>query len=197
MCVVPLDGSYQMFAEGRNDIAHRLSSPDGLHWNDHGSLRIRKVDGSPITPGPYGTPAAWFEGGTWYLFYERGDLGVWLATSRDMETWTNVRDEPVIARGPEPYDRGAVALNQVVKRGDYYYGFYHAAAERPWTEWTSNVARSPDLVHWEKYPGNPIVKNNCSSPILVATPTGDRLYTMHPDVKAFEPAPVSSPSPQR
>jgi hypothetical protein len=45
-------------------------------------------------------------------------------------------------------------------------------------------------VHWEKYPGNPIIKNNCSSAILVTTPQGDRLYTMHPDVKAFEPATI-------
>ena len=57
------DGTYQMFAEGRNDIAHRLSSHDGVHWTDHGSLQIRRTDGTPISPGPYGTPAAWFENG--------------------------------------------------------------------------------------------------------------------------------------
>jgi sucrose-6-phosphate hydrolase SacC (GH32 family) len=191
MCVLKQDGTYQMFAEGRNDIAHRLSSPDGIHWTDHGSLDIRKVGGTPISPGPYGTPTAWFENGTWYLFYERGDLGIWLATSRDLKTWTNVRDDPVIAMGPARYDSAAVALNQIVKRGGYYYGFYHANAHRPWADWTSNVARSRDLVHWEKYPGNPIIKDNCSSPILATTPAGDRLYTMHPDVKVFEPAATS------
>ena len=42
----------------------------------------------------------WIEGDTWYLFYERGDRGVWLAKSTDRETWTNVQDAPVIARGP-------------------------------------------------------------------------------------------------
>ena len=187
MCVVKHDGTFQMFAEGKDDIAHRLSSPDGLHWTEQGPLDIRKTDGSPISPGPYGTPAAWFENGTWYLFYERGDRGVWLATSRDLKTWTNVKDDPVLACGPDAYDSAAVALNQVVKRGEYYYAFYHANAHRPWKDWTSNVARSRDLVHWEKYPGNPTIKNNCSSPILVATPHGDRLYTMHPDVRVFEP----------
>ena len=45
------DGTYQMFAEGKNDIAHRLSSADGLHWTDHGSLDIRRTDGTPISPG--------------------------------------------------------------------------------------------------------------------------------------------------
>jgi hypothetical protein len=182
------DGTYQMFAEGKNDIAQRLSSRDGIAWTAHGSLDIRKTDGTPISPGPYGTPTAWLEDGLWSLFYERGDRGIWLARSRDLKTWTNVKDDPVIACGPEPYDMAAVALNQIIKRDGFYYGFYHANAHRPWKDWTSNVARSRDLVHWEKFPGNPIVKDNCSSPILVTTPAGDRLYTMHPEVRVFEPA---------
>jgi beta-1,2-mannobiose phosphorylase / 1,2-beta-oligomannan phosphorylase len=188
MCVVHHDGAYIMVAEGRNDVAHLLTSMDGRKWTDHGSLDIRKRDGKPIDPGPYGTPTAWFENGTWYLFYERGDQGVWLATSKDLKVWTNVQDDPVIAMGPESYDKTAVALNQVVKRNGLYYGFYHANSNRPWKNWTTCVARSRDLVHWEKYPGNPIIENNCSSAILVRTPQGeDRLYTMHPDVKVFVP----------
>jgi hypothetical protein len=194
MFVVRRDGTYTMFAEGRNDIAHLLTSPDGLRWTENGPLDVRKADGSPIGPGPYGTPAAWFENGTWYLFYERGDRGVWLATSKDRKVWTNVRDEPILAMGPESYDRTAVALNQIVRRDGYYYAFYHANGERPWKDWTTCVARSRDLVHWEKYPGNPIIRNNCSSAILVRTPQGqDRLYTMHPDVKVFEPATAAAP----
>jgi predicted GH43/DUF377 family glycosyl hydrolase len=188
MCVIHRDGTYFMFAEGKNDIAHLLTSTDGRKWTDHGSLEIRKTDGTPIDPGPYGTPTAWFENGKWYLFYERGDLGIWLATSRDLKVWTNVKDDPVIAMGPEPYDKAAVAVNQIVKRDGHYYAFYHANSQRPWKDWTTCVARSHDLLHWEKYPGNPIIQNNCSSAILVRTPQGeDRLYTMHPDVKVFVP----------
>jgi beta-1,2-mannobiose phosphorylase / 1,2-beta-oligomannan phosphorylase len=185
VCVVHRDGTYFLFAEGKDDVAHQMTSPDGVRWTDLGSLDIRKVDGTPIGPGPYGTPTAWFEDGTWYLFYERGDRGVWLATSKDRRTWTNVQDTPVLACGPESYDREAVAMNQVVKRDGVYYAFYHANAHRPWKDWTTNLARSRDLVHWEKYPGNPIIQNNCSSAVVVRTPDGDRLYTMHPDVKAF------------
>ncbi len=186
MCVVRRAGTYFMVAEGKNDVAHLLTSPDGRKWTDHGSLDIRKTDGKPIDPGPYGTPTAWFENGTWYLYYERGDLGIWLAVSKDLKVWTNVQDDPVIAMGPEPYDKAAVALNQVVKRDGLYYAFYHANSNRPWKNWTTCVARSRDLIHWEKYPGNPIIENNCSSAILVQTPQGeDRLYTMHPDVKVF------------
>jgi sucrose-6-phosphate hydrolase SacC (GH32 family) len=185
--IVPHDGTYLMFAEGKGDIAHQLTSTDGLHWEDQGSLDIRKTDGDPISPGSYGTPTVWFEGGIWYLFYERGDQGVWLATSKDRRVWTNVQDTPVLAMGPEPYDRHAVALNQIIKRDGAYYAFYHANAHKPWKDWTTNIARSRDLVHWEKYPGNPIIANNCSSAILVSTPEGDQLFTMHPDVKVFVP----------
>lgn len=193
VCVLHRDGSYLMFAEGKNDIAHQMISPDGLQWTDLGNLDIRTTDGKPLSPGPYGTPAVWFEDGTWYLFYERGDRGVWLATSKDRKTWTNVQDTPVLAMGPEAYDRTAVAVNQIIKRDGVYYAFYHANAHQPWRDWTTNIARSRDLVHWEKYPGNPIIQDNCSSAVLVATPEGDRLYTMHPDVKVFRPAAPKSP----
>ncbi len=187
VCVVRQDGTYQMFAEGKGDVAHRLTSTDGVHWTDLGPLDVRLVDGSPIPPGPFGTPTAWFEDGVWYLFYERRDAGIWLATSRDLKVWTNVQNEPVITLGPEPFDRAMIAVNQVVRRDGYYYIFYHALANLEVRNWTTNIARSKDLVHWEKYSKNPIIDGNCSSAVLVPTPQGDRLYTMHPDVKVFEP----------
>jgi sucrose-6-phosphate hydrolase SacC (GH32 family) len=193
MCVVRHGGEYVMFAEGKDDVAHLLTSPDGVHWTEQGPLDIRKTDGTPIPAGPYGTPTAWVEGDKWYLLYERGDQGVWLATSPDRRTWTNVRDTPVLGRGPEPYDRAAVAVDQVIKRDGVYYAFYHANESYPWKDWTTDVARSRDLIHWEKYPGNPIIRNNCSSGMLVRGPRGSRFYTMHPDVRLFEPGDGAKP----
>lgn len=187
VCIVKAEGAYWMFAEGEGDIAHLLTSRDGLSWTELGPLDIRKVDGTPISPGPRGTPTAWAEGGVWYLFYERGDQGVWLATSRDRKAWTNVSDDPVLTAGPEPYDKAAVAFDQVFKRDGVYYAIYHANRERPWKDWTTCIARSRDLRHWEKYPGNPIAGNNASSGMVVETSEGPRLYTMHPDVRRFEP----------
>src|SRR5262249_21459443 len=144
MCVVRHDGTYFMFAEGKDDIAHMLTSKDRVHWEEHGPLEIRTVNGKPLSSGPYGTPTVWVEGGVWYLFYERTVEGVWPATSRARKVWTNVRDEPVLAMGPEPYDRYAIALNQVVKRDGVYYGYYHANAHMPWKDWTTCIARSRD-----------------------------------------------------
>ena len=130
VCLAGHDGTYYLFAEGKDDVAHLLASTDRVHWEDRGSLDIRKADGEPIGPGPYGTPTAFFEDGVWNLFYERGDQGVWLARSRDMKVWTNVQDDPVLAKGPDAYDREAIAVNQVVKRDGVYYAFYHANAHR-------------------------------------------------------------------
>jgi len=187
-------GGYFMLAEGRGDIAHRLTSPDGIRWEERGSLDIRKTTGDPIDPGPYGTPALWVEGGTSYLFYERDDKGVWLAASTDRETWRNVQDAPVIPLGPAEYDRHAVALNQVVRVHGRYYAVYHANADPGWKgPWTTNLAASDDLVHWEKYPGNPIIRSDHSSGLLVDDGSRLRLYTMHPAVRLWLPRGESLP----
>ena len=191
--VMKENDTYYMFAEGRDDIAHLLTSADRIHWTEQGNLDIRKANGEPIDKGAYGTPAVWKENGTWYLFYERGDLGVWLAASKDMKQWTNIQDEPVLKMGPELYDRYAVAVNQVIKYKGLYYAYYHASAYEDWREWSTCVAVSKDLIHWKKYNNNPIVGNNTSSGILVNDGKRYRLYTMHPDVKVFLPATDSLP----
>jgi len=187
MSVIKSDGTYYMFAEGRGDTAHLLTSTDRVHWTEQGNLDIRQTNGDPIRPGPYGTPAIWKENDRWYLFYERDDLGMWLATSIDVKKWTNVQDQPVLSMGPEAYDKYAVAMNQIVKYKGLYYGYYHASAYKDWREWSTNVAVSKDLVHWKKYPGNPIVGNNKSSGILVHDGKQYRLYTMHPEVNVYFP----------
>jgi predicted GH43/DUF377 family glycosyl hydrolase len=180
--VIKSDSLYYMFAEGRNDMAHMLSSTDRINWKDHGPLDIRQSNGKPITMGPYGTPSVWFERGIWHLFYERDDLGIWLAVSKDLKVWTNLQDEPVIRMGPQPYDLYAVAVDQVIQFKGRYYAYYHASEFKDWHEWTSCVAASEDLIHWKKYPGNPIMRDNKSSPLLINDGSAYRLYTMHPEV---------------
>jgi hypothetical protein len=192
--VLKHDGAYFMFAEGKGDIAHLLTSPDGVHWEEQGSLDIRTRSGEPLSPGPYGTPTVRVEDGTWHLFYERNDEGIWLATSTDRKVWTNVEDAPVIALGPDSYDRYAVALNQVVKFGGHYYGVYHANGDPDWKgPWTTCLAASDDLVHWEKYPENPIIRSDHSSGLLVDDGERLRLYTTHPAVNLWLPREESPP----
>lgn len=193
MMVVRHEGTYYMFAEGKDDLAQLLTSTDGIEWKRAGQLDVRKTNGDPIDSGPYGTPTAWFEDGVWRLFYERRDLGIWLAASKDMKVWTNVQDEPVIPLGPADYDKEQVALNQIVKHNGRYYAYYHGAgAPQPETRkrlWCTCVAVSSDLVHWEKYAKNPLfsLAENKSSGILVHDGKRYLLYTMHDQVRRHVP----------
>ena len=185
MCVVKSKDTYFMFAEGKGDLAHLLISKDKIHWQEKGQLDIRQTNGQPISKGAFGTPAVFIEKGIWYLFYERDDRGIWLATSKDHTIWTNVQDDPVIKMGPELYDQFAVAMNQVIKYKGYYYGYYHASAFKDWHEWSTNIAVSKDLIHWQKYPNNPIIGNNQSSGIVLNDGNQFRLYTMHRRINLF------------
>ena len=134
MNVVKDGTTYYMFAEGLNDVAHLLTSIDRVNWKEQGPLDIRYTNGQPLSKGPYGTPTIWKEGDVWYLFYERNDQAVWLATSKDRKVWTNIQDEPVLAKGPTDYDRYAIAMNQVIKHKGLYYAYYHASAFSDWHE---------------------------------------------------------------
>jgi len=197
VCVVRGAGRWFMFAEGEKDIAHLLVSRDHVRWEPAGPLDIRGTDGRPIAAGPRGTPAVWCERGVWHLFYERQDDGVWLATSRDLRTFTNSSDEPVLACGPEPYDRHGVAFDQVLRFRGRYYAYYHASPVADRSCWQTCIATSTDLVHWEKYAGNPILPVDPlhpkrSSATLIFDGTRHRLYTTHPDVRVqFSRDPVS------
>ena len=198
VCVLHRPDGWFMFAEGKDDVAHQLTSPDGVRWTEQGSLDIRTQSGTPLSPGPYGTPTVFVLGDTWHLFYERDDKGVWLATSRDRRVWRNVKDEPVLALGPEEYDRGAIALDQVIRYKGRYYGVYHANADPKWQgPWTTCLAVSDDLVSWRKYAGNPVVRSDDSSGVLVDDGERLRLYTMHPSVKLWLPRGARLPSAAR
>lgn len=197
MFVLKYEDKYFMYAEGKNDVAHLLISDNGINWQEQGDLIIRKVNGDTI-PGPYGTPNVLIENGRWYLFYERRDEGIWLAKSDDHRSWINIQDEPVLNRGPEKYDSTMLAANQVVKYKGMYYMYYHALSKEEKSDsaniWTSNVAMSDDLIHWIKYPGNPIVPGDHSSPIMVFDGEKYRLYTMHPSVWLYYSKSFHKPS---
>ncbi|MCH8828523.1 MAG: hypothetical protein IID45_02995, partial [Planctomycetes bacterium] len=190
MMVVKQDGTFYMFAEGKNDICQLLTSPDGVRWKRIGPLDIRRTNGKPISAGPRGTPTAFHENGVWHLFYERYDKGVWLATSTDMKVWRNVSDEPVLKLGPGPSDRLMIALNQIIKYKGRYYAYYHGSGTPTKPRfWTTNIAVSSDLRHWKKYPGNPLLptKANKSSGIVIHDGKRFRLYTMHDEVHLHLP----------
>ncbi len=191
VCVVKQGPTYFMVAEGAGDIAHLLTATDPTHWTERGPLDIRLKNGEPIAAGPRGTPVLFVRDGVWSLFYERKDQGVWLAQTKDplAGPWINVQNEPILTMGPDDYDQFAIAFDQVIERDGVYYAYYHANSHKPWTaDWTTNIARSRDLIHWEKFARNPLIRNNSSSSEILFLPGSNRprLYTMHPEVRVFE-----------
>lgn len=187
VAVVKHEGLYYMFAEGASDQAQLLTSTDRITWHRIGRIDVRDTSGEPIPPGPYGTPVPWYEDGIWYLFYERMDDGVWLATSRDLKVFTNVQDDPVLTIGPDLYDGMRVAMSQIVKYKGRYYAYYNG--QGPLGGWTTNVARSDDLVHWHKHQHNPLLplQLGATSSLLIEAPEGFRLYAMDVQVRVFFP----------
>jgi beta-1,2-mannobiose phosphorylase / 1,2-beta-oligomannan phosphorylase len=193
MMVVRHKGTYYMFAEGQNDNhSVLLTSPDGIDWKWEGELDVRAANGKNPAKRPCGTPTVWVEKGVWYLFYEWGDKGVWLAKTTDPRSrvWTNVQDNAVLTLGPAKYDSEMIAMDQIFKHGDAYFAIYHGSGsgEQMPRTWNTDIARSADLVHWKKYGGNPIIEGNKSSGVVVSVGKGYRLYTMHDQVDVFESA---------
>ena len=90
-----------------------------------------------------------------------GDRGG-LATSKDMVHWTKYTGNPVFVPGePGSWDDEHVRPKTFVKLKDWYYMFYEGAhfSQGGWPEWPDQVglARSRNLINWERYPYNPLI----------------------------------------
>ena len=195
------------------DLALRSGFDD--HHKRRDMLDIRSTDGRPIEP-PYGTVVVWIDEngiidakGTWFLFYEHKDLFINLAKAVEFDAngnpriWLNVQDGPVIPLGPKgSYDDFEIAMDQVIRYDGHFYAFYHALSKidqdhplDPVTNahnWTTCVAASDDLIHWQKCPSNPILPNasidekNRSSSTLIFEGRELRMYTTHPAVRLYK-----------
>jgi len=187
MSVVKHDGNYWMFAEGPKDVAHLLRSEDGITWQSLGPIDIRLTNGQPISSGPYGTPTALVIDQKWYLFYERHDQGIWVATSTDMKTWANVQDTPVMQPGLNGFDNQMMALNQVLPVADGFLAMLHGSGDQqtPRT-WACTAAFSKDLIHWTGIGAAiTLLPANQSSGLIVQGPQDAWFYTVHGKVDRF------------
>ena len=188
MCVVKQDGIYQMFAEGKNDIAHRLTSTDGAaldraraarHPQDrrladqpralrHAGRLVRERDVVPLLRARRPGRLAGHVSGPQDLDQRQGRPGHRLRAGA--------------------YDSAAVALNQVVKRGGVLLRLLSrqcAAALEGLDKQRRPLARPGAL---GEIPRKPDHQEQLLEPHPRRHAQGDRLYTMHPDVRAFEPA---------
>jgi predicted GH43/DUF377 family glycosyl hydrolase len=92
--------------------------------------------------------------------YESGSAEIGLAWTEDEELmdWHRL-PEPVLSwRDGQPWDRGGLYKACLMENEGTYYLFYNAKDkdERGWIEQTG-IATSKDMVHWERYPENPVL----------------------------------------
>ena len=89
-----------------------------------------------------------------------GDKGG-LATSNDFTKWSKYPGNPVFPLGaPGSWDDGHVRPKGFVKYGQYYYMFYEGAHRSDYLSYFYDqvgMARSKDLIQWERFPHNPII----------------------------------------
>lgn len=127
---------------------------DGEHIHLH--TIIRKPDGS------YAMLYTGFSSG--YAAGRPGDRGG-LATSRDLIHWVKYRGNPVFDLGPSgEWDDGHVRPKGLVWMRGWYYMF-HEGAHFDGKVWFDEVgmARSKDLIHWQRFPHNPIIPLDTNS----------------------------------
>jgi predicted GH43/DUF377 family glycosyl hydrolase len=135
-------------------------SPDGIHWQKHGSPLLTPHDAWEKTS--LQCPNVLYDAGSgqymmWYCGGEQYEPdAVGFATSPDGITWTRYSGNPIYkpATGWEDYKVGSF---QVHKVGDWYYAFYNAFQQQPFV-CRVGMARSRDgVTNWERHPNNPIL----------------------------------------
>lgn len=168
--IVKDDTFYMAYAgwDGKMNRIGLAKSKDLIHWERVGLILDVGEEGkwdSGSVSGPY----IYFEGETFYLFYvgfpkigyESGPGAIGLATSKDLINWEKNPSNPILKNIPGGlWERGGLYKPCVIKAGNLYYLFYNAKdrEESSWHE-RIGVAFSRDLLHWEKYSGNPILDN--------------------------------------
>jgi predicted GH43/DUF377 family glycosyl hydrolase len=162
-------GKWLMQYTGFDGQRYRLGlaeSDDLVQWRRLGMI----LDAGQPGQWDYGSAGGgWLirHKGLWYLFYcgfplpgyEVGPGGTGLATGKDLAHLQKVAGGPVLTTSPgDEWDAGGIYKAAVYRTTGRFVMFYNAKTKgEPWTEQTG-MATSTDLVHWEKHPGNPILR---------------------------------------
>ncbi|MBI4385776.1 MAG: hypothetical protein HY551_00185 [Elusimicrobia bacterium] len=143
------------------DIGLAIST-DGIHFTKHPDNPILR-HGSGWESVNVGTPSLWKEGTTWYLFYHGFDgarVQIGVAAGSDLTRLEKHPGNPVLKTGPpEAWDEGTVGKRSILKQGGVYYMMFEGSTRPPYRQarWSSGLARSTDLLHWEKFQDNPVL----------------------------------------
>ena len=145
------------------------TSTDGLHFAKYRGNPILRHNSSGWESGNIGTPSLFKTNGTWFLFYHgydgsRANIGV--ATGTALTNLVKYAANPVLGVTAGSWDSGAVGKRSTIyQEGPYYYFAHEGSTEPPFdtARWSTGLARSTDLIHWQEFSGSPIIPQTVSS----------------------------------
>ncbi len=153
---VLLQGKVFLYYTGSSPLADRsiclAVSGDGIHFT--------KYEKNPVMIG--GGPEVVLRDGVLYLYFWRqvqGKIGfqIHYATSRDGFTFTEPDQSLALPVGREgAWDSFTVETPRVFSEGELYYMVYCGSDRHKDYPFNAGIATSTDLVHWVKYPQNPV-----------------------------------------
>jgi predicted GH43/DUF377 family glycosyl hydrolase len=170
---------WRMYYVGYHPTASQGGMPVhqlGVAESENGGLSWRRVIHKPaIAHGPEGSYDAFSAsacsvarvGSEWWLWY--GGIAqvpylasICLATSRDGISWKKFDGNPVLRFNPYvPSDAFVVARPQVLVDGGIFRMWYSAkglTVDGKAGDYRVCYAESHDGIHWERFPGNPVLR---------------------------------------
>ena len=176
---------------------HKTSAEPVLPLGASGAFDGEHIHLHGVVQKPDGTYAMLYTGFNSAIAEGKpGDRGG-LATSPDMVHWTRYPGNPVFSPNvPGTWDDLHVRPKTVVRLKGWYYMFYEGAHYDIRDRWPDQVglARSRDLVHWERYPFNPIIPATTASHFgdyaniqPAALVSNDTLYVFYGCLEANHP----------
>ncbi len=137
------------------------TGPDsiGLAISENGE-EFQKFD-HPVLIGR-APEVVWLDG-RFHLFYvlksDESSYQIFSSITEDLKSFQDVSKGPILKAGlPGCWDGFEVTTPRVFKRGKMYYLLYAGSrsSHRKDMPEAFGLARSKDLIHWEKYPQNPV-----------------------------------------
>ena len=147
-------------------------SDDLINWTKDKRNPIFEGSNILVSSGYKGTsgPFVWYEDKTYYLFYfgvtdvgyEKGEKTLNIATSNDLVSWTQYKNNPVIAPFGNGFRRDAIWHPNIVKNENQYFLFFNASGiYNGIEEEFIGYAVSDNLMDWKV--------DDYNSPILVGS----------------------------
>jgi hypothetical protein len=166
------------------------SSPDGKNFTKAVTNPILRRSAGQWDSVRVGSPSLFKLNGLWYLFYDGSNGGpsaIGVATGANITNLIKSASNPILSPTSGQWDAGGIGRRStIIKEGAYYYFAYEAGADSNRANWTCGLARSTDLLSWEKCPLNPILpRNGLICPDLIET--GGSWYLYARDVHALFP----------